>query len=877
MAKLSELWRRTVFFFQRNKMDRELAEEMRQHLELKTQKNIATGMAEQEARHAAQRQLGNLTRMEEESRRSWGFPFLESLLQDVRYGLRGLRKAPGFTAVAAITLALGIGATTAIFSVVNTVLLRPLPYKDSQRIARIQTISPMFPEFQLGESIPDFNDIKSGARSFEAVAVYEEKAVNLTGPGEPEQIAVATISSEFFPLLGVSPALGRGVLADDEQRKNGDVVVLGHVLWRERFASDPNVVGKSVMLEQKSYTVIGVMPAGFEFPQKSTAAWTPLIITPENNKRGDWFFSVLVKIRPEQGIQTAQNELDGLAARLSGQYPKEDKGIQFKLTPLQQQVTGGAKSGLMLLLGAVGFLLLIACANVSNLILSRGVQRQSEIAVRAALGASRARILRQLLVESLVLSCLGGTAGMLVAVYGVDAYRALAPADVPRLSELHVDPAIAWTALVLSSLAGILCGLAPALHASRPDLSLALKDRISSGSATTHRRFSLRGSLVVVEVALALVLLDGSALMVQSMVRLLSVDAGFRTDHVLTAELNLPNSRYATPDARRIFVQQLLDILHAHERLKNVALSDSSVLTDNLKMMMFDPGTLGAGDNSTTLQMRSVAPEFFETLRIRLVAGRLFKESDGKGSPRVAIINEAMVRRYFPGQDPLGKILKFGHEPDDQPQIAGVVADTRDVHLRTEPRPQVYLPMLQNPDPSIHLFVRTSAAPLALAAELRKAVWTIDKDQPVSRVQSMTEVIAESVAEPRFRTWLLGVFAAAGLTLTLVGIYGVVSYMAGQRTREIGIRVALGAQRGNVLRLVLGQGIRLAVGGAIAGVLGSLAFTRLLKSQLFGIKSTDAATLTGVVALMLLVALAACYVPARRATRVDPLVALRHE
>jgi putative ABC transport system permease protein len=876
MAKLSELWRRTVFIFRRGKMDRELAEELRQHVELKTRQNIAKGMSEEEARYAAQRQLGNLTRMEEESRQSWGFPFLESLAQDVRYGLRGLRKAPGFTTVAVITLALGIGAATAIFSVVNTVLLRPLPYKDSQRIARIHTLSPMFPEFQLGESIPDFNDIRSGARSFEALAAYQEKAVNLTGPGEPEQIAVATISSEFLPLLGVSPALGRGVLADDEQRKSGDVVVLSNSLWRKRFASDPNVVGKSVTLEQKPYTVIGVMPAGFEFPQKSTAAWTPLILTPENSKRGNWFFSVLVKIRPEQDAQAAQTELDGLAARLSSQYPAEDKGIQFKLTPLQQQVTGEARSGLMLLLGAVGFLLLIACANVSNLILSRGLQRQSEIAVRAALGASRPRILRQLLVESLVLSCLGGAAGMLVAVYGVDAYRALAPADVPRLSELHVDPVIAWFALALSSLAGILCGLAPALHTSRPDLTLALKERLLSGAAA-RRRFSLRGSLVVIEIALALVLLDGSALMVQSMARLLSVDAGFRTDHVLTAELNLPESHYATADARRIFVEQLLDKLHANDRLKDVAVSDSSALTDSLQMMAFDPSTLVAGDKSTTLQMRFVAPGFFETLRIRLVSGRSFTEADRKGAPRVVIINESLVRRYFSGQNALGKVLKFGPEPDDQCQIVGVVADTRDVHLGASAQPQVYLPLLRNTDASLHLFVRTSADPLALATELRKTVWAIDKDQPVSRVQSMTEVIAQSVAEPRFRTWLLGAFAAAGLTLTLVGIYGVVSYMAGQRTREIGIRVALGAQRVNVLRLVLGQGVRLAVAGAIAGVLGSLALTRLLKGQLFEIKPTDPATLIGAAVLMLLVALAACYIPARRATRVDPLVALRHE
>jgi putative ABC transport system permease protein len=871
--RLNELFRRIVFTLKRRQMDRELVEEMRQHLELKTQKNLAAGMAAEEARYAAQRQLGNLTRMEEESRRTWGFPFLESLLQDIRYSVRGLGKAPGFTLVAMVTLALGIGATTAIFSVINTVLLRPLPYKDSQRIARIQTITPMFPEFQLDESIPDYNDIKAGARSFEALALYEKKAINLTGPGDPEQISTANISSELLPLLGISPALGRGFLADDEQRKSGDVVLLSHGLWRERFASDPNVVGKSVTLEQKPYTVIGVMPAGFEFPNKETAVWTPLILTPENSKPGNWFFSVLAKIRAEQGQKAAQTELDGIAARLGAEYPQTDKGIQFKLIPLQEEVTGEAKSGLMLLLGAVGFLLLIACANVSNLILSRGLERQSEIAMRAALGASRPRILRQLLVESLVLSCLGGAAGMLLAVYGVDAYRALAPANVPRLSELHVEP-IAWFALALSSLAGILCGLAPALHTSRADLNMALKDRTAAGGRS---RFSLLGALVTLEVALAVVLLDGSALMAQSMVRLLSVDAGFRTDHVLTAALKLPESRYPTAEARHIFVQQLLDKLHANDRLKAVALSDSAALTDNLTMMALDPGALGAGDKSTTLQMRSVAPEFFETLGIGLISGRVFTVTDTKSAPCVAIINESLSRRYFSGQNALGKLLKFGSKADDQCQVIGVVADTRDVHLRAAPRPQVYLPLLRNTPGSLHLFIRTSADPLALANELRKTVWAIDKEQPVSQVQSMTEVIAKSVAEPRFRTWLLGAFATAGLTLTLVGIYGVVSYMAGQRTREIGIRVALGAQRSSVLRLVVGEGIRLAGIGAATGVMGALALTRLAKNQLYDIKPADPMTLAGAAALMILVALAACYVPARRATRVDPLIALRHE
>lgn len=874
MAKLGEFWRRIIFSFRRSKMDRELAEEMRQHLELKTRQNMAAGMSSEEAGYAAQRQLGNLTRMEEESRTSWGFPFLESLLQDVRYGLRGLRKAPGFTAVAAITLALGIGATTAIFSIVNTVLIRPLPYKDSARLAQIHTVSPMFPEFQLGESKPDFDDIQAGTHSFEAMAISQKKTTNLTAPGTPEEVDAANISANFFSLLGVSTALGRTFQPEDEERKNGDVVLLSQHIWHERFGSDANVVGKTITLEEKLYTVIGVMPGNFESPGKDDL-WLPFLKSSEAaSKRDNWFFGVLAKVKAGQSMQAAQTELDGMAERLTSKYPGDEKGIKFKLTPLQESVVGDAKSGFIPLLGAVGFLLLIACANVSNLILSRGVQRQSEMAIRAALGASRPRILRQLLIESLLLSCIGGAAGILLAVYGIAAYRALAPANVPRLNELHADFTIAWIALALSSITGILCGLAPALHTSRPDLNLALKERLASGTPT---RFSMRSALVVTEVALALVLLDGSALMVQSMVRMLSVDTGFRTDHMLTAELNLPKSRYATPESQQIFAQQLLDTLHANERLKNVAVSDAPAFHGLRMTTFYGNDSLETGGKSTTLQERAVSPEFFETMRIRLISGRIFQQTDIKGAPHVAIINEALMKRYFPGQDPIGKTIQFSPKAESQVRIAGVVADTRDVQLRAAPRPQIYLSLIQNESQSLNLFIRTSTDPLALATELRKTVWSIDKDQPISHVQSMTEVVSQSVAEPRFRTGLLGVFAAAGLTLTLVGIYGVVSYMAGQRTREIGIRVALGAQRGNVLQLVLGQGVRLTIAGAIVGVLGSLALTRLLKSELFGIKPTDPVTLIGAAVLMLLVALAACYLPARRATHIDPLVALRHE
>jgi putative ABC transport system permease protein len=839
---------------------------------------MAAGMTAEEARYAAQRQLGNITRLQEQGRENRGMPLLESFLQDSRYGLRGLRQSSGFTVVAAITLALGIGASTAIFSVVNTVVLRPLPYKDSARIARVYSIVPAFPDFQLDVSKPDFDDIQASAHTLEDAAIFQEREMNLTAPGNPEQMQVAAISTNFLQLFGIAPEIGSGFRAEDAKRKDGEVVLLSHRLWRERFAADPKIAGRTITLEQKPYTILGVMPANYDCPNKDTDLWVPLTFTPdEATNRGNWLYGLTARIRAGQSVQSAQTELNDLAKRLSVQYPKDDAGIQYRLTPLQDQVIGNSKSTLMLLLGAVGFLLLIACANVSNLILSRGMQRQIEMAVRAALGASRTRILRQLLVESLLLSCLGGVLGILIAVYGINAYRAFAPANTARINELHLDSSIAWIALIISSVAGILCGIAPALHTSRTDLNMALKERRTSGTSAAPSRFSLRGALVVLEVALALVLLDGSILMVQSMAKLLRANTGFQTDHVLTAELTLPKDHYNTEDKQRIFIQQLLDAFHANERLKNIALSDSSVLDHRRQMTTFDPATLGLNEKSTTLQERSVAPGFFETLGIRLIAGRLFKETDTEGTTHVAIINQAMVKRYFPTQSPLGKILQFSPKPEDRCQVIGVVTDTRDVGLNAPPLAQVYLSLLRHPSRSIHLFVHTSADPTVLSSELRKTVWAIDKDQPVNDVQSMTEVISQSVADDRFRTGLLTVFAFAGLTLTLVGIYGVVSYTATQRTREIGIRVALGAQPGNVLALVLGQAIRLTMAGAVLGILGSLALTRVLKTALYDIKPTDPATLLCAALMMLLVALLASYLPARRATHIDPLEALHYE
>jgi putative ABC transport system permease protein len=802
--------------------------------------------------------------------------FIESVSQDVRYGLRGLRKSPGFTTVAMLTLALGIGASTAIFSIVNTVLLRPLPYKDSSRLVHVWTTSTMFPEFTLGQSIPNLQDIEARSHSFETLATYETRARNLTGSGEPEQVRTADVSSSFLTLFGVHPVLGRDFRPEDEQRKDGDVVLLSYGLWQRRFGGNRSIVGQVITLDQKPWIVAGVLPSGFSFPGKIDAL-VPRNVPPEHlRERQAWMYMTLGKLRPDVPLAMAQSEMNGIAAALAHQYPKDAAGIQFPLMTLQANATRNGKPQLLALLGAVGFLLLIACANVSNLVLSRGVRRQREIAVRAALGASRRRILRQLVIESLLLAMAGGVAGAVVAIAGVRLFRVLAPAGFPRIEELRTEPITLLIALIVSALAGILCGLAPAMTITRGDLNVPIRDNSAASSAPV-RLVSLRSFLVVAEVALALVLLTGSALMAQSMMRLLRVDTGLTTDHLLTGEMTLPKALYDSKDSQHLFLERLLQALKARPQFNGVVLTNSPLLTGSLTVSSFDPAVLGSSEKKTTLEIRSVTPDYFSTLGIRIQRGRIFNEHDTTGSLSVALINEAMARRFFSGKDPIGKQLKFDADDKTGSQIVGVVADTRDSGLNAPPRLQAYFPLLQNPSERVHILVRSSLDPAAAIAEVQRAVWSVDKDLPLSKTRTMGEVISESVAEPRFRTWLLSAFAFAGLILTLIGIYGVISYSVRQRTREMGIRIALGAQSGSLLGLVLRQAIVLAVTGAVCGVIGSLLLMRLLASQLFEIKPGDPVTLIGAALLMMIVALAASWFPARRATKVDPMIALRHE
>src|SRR5579871_1971002 len=605
MASLGELWRRIVFLFHRKQMERDLADEMLDHLERKAATYAAAGMNPAEALNAAKRQLGNAALQQELSRASWGFPTLESIWQDVRYGLRGLRQSLGFSTVAILTLALGIGATTAIFSIVNTILLRPLPYQDSERIVTLRSSTPIFFNAEIGISKPNFDDVKAQAHSFESMVLCEQASMTLTGKGEPEKLSGALVSPNFLAFFGAHPEIGRDLQPEDELARNSNVIVITHGLWQRKLGGDPNIAGKSLILDQKAYTVVGVLPAKFE-PQGEFYAPSKLDDEMAEERRipGLWAYA---KLNQGTTLQTAQPELDTLTARLAAQYPAENGGMHIKAHSLQEDTVASAKRGLSILLGAVGFLLAIACANVSNLILARGARRQKEICIRAALGASRTRIARQLLIESLLVAMLGGAAGLWIAVLGIRAFKTSAPPDLPRLSELQFEPAIAWFAFLLSSLSGVLCGLAPALHTSRsePNFTLALEGRVRATLLRSSSGSRLRSLLVVSEVALALVLLTGSALMAKSLIRTLHIDTGFPTEQLLTAHVDLPETRYASQAAKQEFIRRLRDELAARRELGQSSLSDQGMLNNTEVSQIFEPKTLGLDQKTTTLFFRA--------------------------------------------------------------------------------------------------------------------------------------------------------------------------------------------------------------------------------------------------------------------------------
>lgn len=808
---------------------------------------------------------------------------MRTLWQDLRYGFRMLRKKPGFTAVAVLALALGIGANTAIFSVVNAVLLRPLPYKDAERLVVIWGTEPKLEVKVFPTSGPDYLDWKNQNQVFERMAALEDASFNITGEGVPERVQSMASSADLFPLLGVQTKLGRTFSGEEEQAGRNKVAVLSHALWQRRFGSDPNLIGQTITLSGESYSVIGVMPPDFSFPEgdKKIDVWVPLdFSTEEMRRRGHRNLLVLGKLKLGVTIEQARAEMNVLSRRLAEQYPSTNADWSISVVSLRDQLTEDIGPALLVLFGAVGFVLLIACANVANLSLARAAVRQKEVAIRIALGASRFRLVRQFLTESVLLAVLGGVLGLLLAFWGVDALVALLPTDVPRLEQIGVDRYVLVFTLVVSLATGILLGLVPAQQATKPDLTEALKEG-SLSLMIGSRRNRVRGLLVISEVALALVLLIGAGLMLKSFQHLRDIKPGFDPDNVLTMQIALPQLKYAEEQQQMAFFQQLLQRVEALPGVRsagavtNLPLADDSVTDFTIEGR---PEPESAKD-AMIASYGSVSPNYFRAFGIPILKGRAFTEQDTKQSVPVVVISEKLARRYWPDEDPIGKRIREGDSENPKPwlSIIGVAGDIRRYGLDSEAKPEMYIPYLQQPKPAMALVIRTASDPTNLVASVRNEVQAIDKDQPVHAVKVMNQAVAASIASRRLSLMLLGIFAVLALVLAAVGIYGVVSYSVSQRTHEIGIRMALGARPRDVFKLIVGQGMLLTLIGVAFGVAGAFAVTRVMASLLYGVSPTDPITFIGLSLLLAAIALLACYIPARRAMKVDPMVALRYE
>ncbi|HEX8072779.1 MAG TPA: ABC transporter permease [Pyrinomonadaceae bacterium] len=807
--------------------------------------------------------------------------------QDVRYGLRTLRKSPGFTAVAVLTLALGIGANTAIFSVVNAVVLRPLPYSEPERLV-VPWGEKASLEHHTVVSYPDFADWRAQTQTLEGVAAYNQGGTLLwNDTGEPEPIRGASVSADLFPLLRVRPHLGRAFTNEEDRAGAAPTVVLGYDLWQRRFNADPRIVGRQIRLGSAGATVVGVLPPGFRFPvpAQKTEFLRPLAVAlgERTTRRGSYSLRVVARLKPGVAAGQAEAEMRAIGARLEQQYPDEGFRLGARLVPLYEEVVGGVRSSLLVLLGAVGFVLLIACANVANLLLARAAGRYKEIAVRTALGASRGRVVRQLLTESVLLSVVGGVLGLLLALWGVDLLVAASPLDIPRLKDVGLDTNVLLFTAGVCVLTGLLFGLAPALQATKVDVQAALKEgtRGATGGAARGRT---RGLLVVTEVALSLVLLVGAGLLGRSFMRLREVNPGFEPQNVLTTGISLARTKYPNEDAQRQAFEQIVARVAAVPGVEAAALIDPLPLSGSSSANTFVIGgrPVPAPADKPSANYRAISADYFRALRIPVLRGRAFTAQDAAKAPPVIIVNDWFARRFFPNQDPLGQRIMIERDPSEgqQPwrEIVGVVGDVRHESLTEPGGSEYYVPFAQEPAAYMDLVVRAAAADApGLGAAVRDAVREVDREQYVPAVTPLTRLLAESVARRRFQLLLTGLFAAVALALASVGIFGVTTYTVAQRTHEIGVRMALGAQARDVLRLIVGQGMRLILAGVGLGLAAAWALTRVLAGMLYDVTPTDPATFVGVALLLSLVALAACLIPARRATRVDPLVAMRYE
>jgi putative ABC transport system permease protein len=814
------------------------------------------------------------------------FSNFETCWQDARYGVRMLRKNPGFTAVAVLTLALGIGANTAIFSIVNAVLLRSLPYPDPNQLVLMFNVPLQQPDALSSISYRDFALCREQNGAFSEIAGNAFHDLTLTGADEPSIVNAAAVTPEIFPLLNAKPLAGRTLLPEDGKQGAAPVVVLNENLWRSRFGSNPTLIGQSITLDKRSFTVVGILPASFRYPDGAprqdvwiSVAQDPLF-GPLISEPGARLVVGIGRLKPGVSLTQAQAEMDTLGARLAKEFPAQDSGFTIRIEPYRQVVVGNVKSALLILLGAVGLLLLIACANIANLLLSRGTSRAREIAVRMALGAVRARIIRQLLTESALLGLLGGFAGVLLAASSVWSLRPFLPSEVIQISPIQVGGPVLAFALLLSLAAVLAFGLAPALLATPNNLQTKFKE---GGDRTGQRSGQhVRSFLAIAEISLAMVLLVAGGLLMRSFALVTSVNPGFDPTNVIEAEVSLPQFQYSTPQQWTAFSNDLLARLHAQPGLRDSALAAPLPMDRqgqaNLGFSIVGNPPLPPG-KSNTADYTTASPDYFRVMRIPLLRGRFFSEQDSPSHPNVAIISETLARRYFPDQDPIGRQMRFGFPPNGNVprEIIGVVGDLRDVALSREPGSMMYVPFAQAPLYGGEVVVRSSSSASSVAAGIRQTVRSMDKDLPVTDVESFPEAVGASVAQERFRTLLMSSFSGIALILAAVGIFGVVSYSASQRTHEIGIRIALGAQQGNVLRLILGQGTKLALLGLGAGAAAALPLTHLMAGLLYGVSAKDPLTFGAVGFVLLGVAVIACYIPARRAMRVDPMVALRHE
>jgi putative ABC transport system permease protein len=884
---LGSLYRRARALLRSESIHREIEEEMRFHVDMRAEENVRRGMSPGEARREAERRFGRLTRMKEQGYEVRGGRWLETFWRDCRYGARSLRKSPGFTAVAVLTLALGIGVNTAIFSVVNAVLINPLPYREADRIVQFWETNPLKNWTQATVAPANLFDWQEQSQSFTEVAAYmgsDKKGPGLSGlqfdaGGEPERLQGLYVTGNIFSVLGVGAVVGRTLTEEETWAGRDKVVVLSYGLWRRRFGADPKVVGRVITLDGVGREVVGVMPPGFYFPSKEAELWVPAGWNREKIAalRRPHFLRAVGRLKPGVTLEQAQAEMQTIAARLEAQHPDTNTQMGVGLGPLKEWIVSDVRLPLVVLLAAVAFVLLIACANVANLLLSRAAVRAREVAVRRALGAGRLRVVRQQLTESLLLALAGAGAGLLLAVWFKDLLVSLSPGDIPRLDELRLDWRVLCFTLAAALLTTLLTGLTPALQSIQTGLAPALKEGGQKGSTGQGRR--VRGSLVIAEVSIALVLAAGAGLTVRSFLMLREVNPGFDPNNTLTLRVSLPQSSYKDEAKEQAFFARAEQVIKG---LPGVAAVGSTTLPP-LKGYRWTGDMTIEGrspeDWVREIRHKEITPDYFRAMGLPLLKGRFFDGSDtDKGQP-TTIVNNTFARRYFPGEDAVGKRVKFGKPDEGDPweTIVGVVGDEKQDSLSAEVKPEAYKSHLQSAQDEMTLVVRASGDPRALAGAVREQIRALDPSVPVYDVKTMQEIVYESLARERFIMLLMALFAALALALAAVGIYGVVSYATAQRTHEIGIRMALGAQARDVLKLMVRQGLSPVLAGVGLGLLAALALTRLMSSLLYGVSATDPLTFAAVALLLTAVSLLACYLPARRATRVDPLTALRYE